>query len=251
MVSFDRVSRKLLVDDIVDQVFARLGTGELSGGQKLPSERELADGFGVSRTVVREALQVMRTQGVLVVRPGLGTFVTGDATQAYMRWSVGRISVQANPVLQVFELRECLEPFCAQMAAVRRNDEDLARIFSAVEEMSRLLDRPQAFEFERFASADRSFHLSVAQATQNPAIADVLQSVANTLADGMRLSGVFSVAWSKARDFHRQVAEAIRERAPERARDAMNAHLADVRSDLQRAVDQGVAAPAKAIAEAR
>ncbi len=236
MIPFQKAPRRLLVDNIIDQFFERVRTGEIGPGTRLPAERELSETFGVSRGVVREAIQALKVQGALTVQPGKGTFASREVADAYMRWSTLRVDVQRNPVLQVFELREALEPYNAQVAAVRRTSSDLKRIDAAVGEMEQYLRSPDTFDFERFAAADRQFHLEIAGATQNPSLSQLLESISSTLADGMRLSGIFGLAWSKALDFHLRIAQAIRDRNPEEASVTMSAHLADVRDDLDRAL---------------
>lgn len=233
---FQKASRHLLVDEIVNQFFESLSNEELTAGQKVASERDLAERFGVSRPVVREAIKTLRARGVVEVRPGNGTFIVDNVAEALTRWNVSNIKVGSNPVLQVFELREAMEPYMAQTAALRRNEENLRCIYSAVEKMQQMIRTGGSFEFEAFAAADRQFHLSVAQATQNPSMAEVLESVSSTLAEGMRLSGIFDVAWYKACEFHTRIAEAIEKRDPDLAGHEMNKHLSDVREDLNRAM---------------
>ena len=240
---FRTASRHLLVDEIVKQFIESISSQELTSGQKLESERHLAERFGVSRPVVREAIKTLRARGLVEVRPGNGTFIVDNVAEALTRWNVSNIKVASNPVLQVFELREAMEPYMAQAAALRRTDDDLGRIFSAVKKMQRMIRSSGEFEFEAFAAADRQFHFAVARATQNPSMAEVLESVSSTLAEGMRLSGVFDVAWYKACEFHARIAEAIEKRDPDSAYREMTRHLSDVREDLSKALSLRVDLP--------
>ncbi len=105
------IQTERLYQQIVEQIERRFVSGELKVGDQLPSERELAEQFGVSRIAVREAVKALREKGLVEIRPGRGTFIT-NGTEGVVRHSLGLLmqfeAVGASPNL--VEVREIMEP---------------------------------------------------------------------------------------------------------------------------------------------
>jgi GntR family transcriptional regulator, transcriptional repressor for pyruvate dehydrogenase complex len=220
-----------LYEQIVQQVEESIHKGAMKPGDQLPPERELAQQFGVSRTAVREAVKALHEKGLVEAYPGRGTFVT-DGTSYSMRQSLDRMLKIGQPEGSAFlaEVREILEPEIAALAATRVDDEDLASMREQIGVMDSARKDPVAF-----IEADLDFHLALAEAAANPLILSLIDSIVGLLRE--QRMGIFQVEGGPERGqyHHKRILEAIEHRDPLGARDAMKAHLRQVREDSRRA----------------
>jgi GntR family transcriptional regulator, transcriptional repressor for pyruvate dehydrogenase complex len=220
-----------LYEQIVQQVEESIHKGAMKAGDQLPPERELAQQFGVSRTAVREAVKALREKGLVEAYPGRGTFIT-DGTSYSMRQSLDRMlkAGQADGSGLLVEVREILEPEIAAMAATRADAEDLASMREQVGIMDQARKDPDAF-----IEADLDFHLALAEAAANPIILSLIDSIVGLLRE--QRMGIFQVEGGPERGqyHHKRILEAIVHKDPAGAREAMKAHLRQVREDSQRA----------------
>ena len=221
------VERNKLFEQIVDQIQGRIVRGELKAGDRLLPERELGASFGASRTAVREALKTLAQMGLVEMRPGRGTVVTDNTSDA-MRSSLGlmmRVGHRQNPQYLV-ETREILEPEIAALAAARAQERHIQILRDAIAEMDRSLHLS-----EEFIRADDTFHRTLALAAQNPLIVSLVDSIVDLLAEQRKL--IFTVEGGPQRGqiFHKDILIAIERRDVEAARTVMRLHLAQVRAD--------------------
>jgi GntR family transcriptional repressor for pyruvate dehydrogenase complex len=220
-----RTSR--LFEQIVKQVEESILSGQLKPGDQLPAERDLALRFGVSRTAVREAVKTLREKGLVEAYSGRGTFITNGTSQA-IRQSLDlmiRINQQEGSA-NLAELRQVLEPEIAALAAPRIEEQLLATMREAVAIMDRNVHDPEAY-----VEADLDFHLALAEAVGNPLILSLLDSIVGLLRE--QRSRIFNVDGGPERGqfHHKRILAAIEKRDPEKAREAMRAHLKQVLTD--------------------
>ena len=234
---------------VVDSVSGRIQAGALKPGDRVPSEPELMREFGVSRTVVREAMSHLQASGLVETRQGVGTFVLAPP-RAEPLLASGPRNVKLRQVFAMLELRICLEAESASMAAVRRSDEHLAKMQAALE----------AFDAHRRAGGstiedDFRFHAQIAAATNNEYFEEVLESLGSaTMA--RPLSGPSPAATQGVvagpgfgellpslqpgkeitHREHQAIYEAIRRGDPAAARAAMFMHLNNSRERLRAVV---------------
>jgi GntR family transcriptional regulator, transcriptional repressor for pyruvate dehydrogenase complex len=222
-----RTSR--LYEQIVQQIEESIVKGNLKPGDQLPAERELAQRFGVSRTAVREAVKALREKGLVEAYSGRGTFITDGTTQA-VRQSLDLMVKIGQPEgsTQLAEVRAILEPEIAALAAARIQEPELVTMREAVATMDKAGQDPDAY-----IEADLDFHLALAEAADNPLILSLLDSIVGLLRE-QRLR-IFRVPGGPERGqiHHKKILEAVERRDPEKAREAMRAHLTQVRDDSQ------------------
>lgn len=220
-----RVSR--LYEQIVAQIEAAITRGTLKPGDQLPAERDLALQFGASRTAVREALKALREKQLVEALPGRGTFVT-DRTSDALRQSLGLTAKMGQWAGSAYlaEVREILEPEIAALAATRVEEQHLAMMRDAVDVMDRAAQDPDAY-----IEADLDFHLALAEAAANPLILSLLDSIVGPLRE--QRVRIFRVQGGPQRGqyHHRRILEAVAKRDPDAARQAMRAHMQQVRKD--------------------
>ncbi|HYA64181.1 MAG TPA: FadR/GntR family transcriptional regulator [Candidatus Sulfotelmatobacter sp.] len=216
-----------LYELIVQQVEESIHKGELKAGDQLPPERELADQFGVSRTAVREAVKALREKGLVEAYPGRGTFITSDTSNS-IRLTLDRMikAGQLEGTLQLVEVREILEPEIAALAATRADDEALGELREAVSIMDKAGQDPDAY-----IEADLDFHLALAEAAANPIILSLIDSIIGVLRE--QRMRIFKVEGGPQRGqyHHKRILEAVQNRDASGAREAMRAHLRQVRED--------------------
>ncbi len=218
-----------LYEQIVNQIEQRIVAGDLKTGDQLPSENELAKQFAVSRTAVREAIKALHEKRLVEVRPGRGTFITNGMPDA-MRHSLGLLMKfgSVNGFSHLVEVREILEPEIAALAATRITDEHIVSMREAVESMDTALD-----DVDAFVEADLDFHLALAEATQNPIIPLLVDSIIDLLRKQRRRIGVVSGGLQRGQFHHKKILDAVIRRDPQAARQAMQDHLEQVRVDSE------------------
>lgn len=150
-----------MANDLFTKIEARIRSGELVPGTRLPTQKEIADSEKVSRTVVREAVARLTAHGLTVSRQGSGVFVADTAQYRAFQITPEELNELAD-VIKLLEIRLGVETEMAGLAAARRTTADIGAIQEALQDMVEQQDDPVAA-----AKADRAFHLAIARATQN------------------------------------------------------------------------------------
>lgn len=218
-----------LYEKIVEQIEERIVSGELKIGDQLPAERDLAIRFGVSRTAVREAVKALHQKGLVEIIPGRGTFIS-DLTSDAVRHSLGFITKigAGEGHKNLTEIREILEPGIAALAATRATDEHLSAMRHAVVTMDAALK-----DADTFIEADLDFHLALAQATQNSLIPTLIDPIVDLLRENRKRIFDTPGAPERGQLYHKRILDAVERHDPDAAREAMRAHLQQVRQDSQ------------------
>ena len=210
-----------------------ISEGEFKAGDRLPSERALAERFNVSRTLVREAIIVLEIQGAVEVRGGSGIYICAPAPGAVAPASAYTLSPGPGP-FELLRARCLIESEIASVAAENRKDSDIDRIYAALAAMREHMQDKAANE-----AADRLFHLRIAESTGN----SVLLQMVTALWDHTK-----APIWSQmeahfhtpalrqaSQDDHQRVFNALLERNAEAARTAMRAHIERVIGEFAQA----------------
>ncbi len=223
------IQSERLYEQIVQQIEQRIVAGELKVGDQLPSERELADQFTVSRTAVREAIKALREKGLVEILVGRGTFIA-NGTSDVVRHTLDLLMKfdSTKGFMKLVEVREILEPEIAALAATRITDEYIAAMQEAMDKMEASMDN-----VEEFVEADLDFHLALAEATQNPIIPALLDPIIDLLREQRIRSTLIKGVAQHGQLNHRIIIEAVKRRDPEAARDAMRRHLEQIRHDSE------------------
>ncbi len=229
MTMYVPIQPERLYERIVSQIEQRIVAGELKTGDQLPSENELAKQFTVSRTAVREAIKALREKRLVEVRPGRGTFITNGTSDA-VRHSLGMLIKFAEPngSANLVEVREMLEPEIAALAATRITPEYVAAMREAVEAMDTALD-----DVDRFVEADLDFHMALAEATQNPLIPLLMDSIIDLLREERKQIGLVDGGLRRGQSHHKRILQAVMRGDSRAARKCMQDHLEQVRKDSE------------------
>ena len=218
---------RALSEKIIAQISDALVSGELKPGDRLPPERELAEQFGVSRTVIRDAVKTLAGRGILHVKHGAGIFVTTSEENAMGR--LGALSdilpLQGVSLRDLFEVRKVLEAEGAEWAARRRNDYHLERLRGILEDAHR-----NSENLEVLSERDAQFHVAIAEASQNLVLVRVMLTLLDLLAQSRRESlSIPGRAKLSLKDYER-IVEEIEAQRHEGARETMLEHLTSVES---------------------
>ncbi len=219
MPEFRSISKPPSIPEVVLEEIQRLITeGELRPGDRLPSETELAEQFGVGRSSIREAMRVLHLLGVIEVIQGKGTFVRQPAILPLMiDWS--RIA-QMGVIAEVMEARQFIEVLLAQLAAERATEEDIKALRSALEH-----SRESLSSLESSIQAGVNFHLVLADAAHNEVLALMYRTIRDLYLETARQTRITpEIAHDRLHD-HERILQAILARDPEAAAQAMKEHL--------------------------
>ena len=223
------IERPRLSDSIYGQLLDEIMAGRFSVGARLPTENQLAQRFSVSRPVVREALQRLQTDGVVIARQGSGTYVQRSPSQRVAELTS---QLSLHQVLQVMELRMALEELSAKLAARHRTDDQVRAIEHARQQLSDRLGHGEPAK-----DADYDFHRAIAVASGNGMLVEALDQLADRVKGGMNVTLSLTREASEQRrlrvlDEHDRIVHAIRIGDSDSAAIAMRYHLDQARNRL-------------------
>lgn len=166
------VKKNTVVYEIIDRIIATIVAGEITPGQRLPSERDLAEVLCVSRSSIREALKILEFNKVITIKPGHGAFLLhtpiDEQNLLYAKTPIGL----DNPVVQRIELRLILEPVVARLVAANVTEDELKVFENIVNNMEVLVNEHAT---SGFALEDLNFHYFCAQCTRNEALFKIMK----------------------------------------------------------------------------
>ena len=219
---FEEVLREpALSDKVAKAITEAIVTGRLKPGQALASERELADQFSVSRTVIREAVRSLVAHGLVETRSGRGVQVAAVDGNVVARSM--DLYLRSNPAIdyaRIHEVRSGLEIQIAGLAAERATPEDLEQLRDSNEQLGSV-----SKDIATAARLDLEFHRGVAAATQNPLFVVMLDSIRDVLLEIRRVAFSKQGMVKYAQHAHGLILERLGERDADGARAAMRAHL--------------------------
>ncbi|HHY94622.1 MAG TPA: FadR family transcriptional regulator [Firmicutes bacterium] len=228
-MSFQRVNRYRLYQDVVSQLIDHIRTAQIQPGQRFPSERELERQMGVSRGILREAFRVLEARGIIESRPGGGRFLRPLDGQNLFDADAGFLKLERAVLLDIWEARQILEVRAAQLAAERATPADIAVIEQVVEEFFQ-----SQFELGEQLDRDLDFHAAVARATGNFVIHELVKLQVNILRQHRQQMHLPKSEWAAMCKEHFHILEAIRNRDGQEAARRMEKHLLRLRSNLER-----------------
>lgn len=220
------IRRQRLCEQVANKIEEDIIKGDLSPGDELPSERVLVAQFGVSRTVIREAINRLSTKGLIHVVQGKGATVA--STEDWNVIDISLLNGLGHSLLELLELRSILEVEAAGLAAERATDEALQAMTEATQRYEGALD-----DIEERVQADIDFHAEIVRATGNSLLTVILEPVGELLRSSRRATLGAPRGREKSRVAHRKIWEALHKRDSFWAREAMRQHLAEVEEDFR------------------
>ena len=217
------IKPKRISDQVFDQLRELIFRGEFKTGEKILTERELAEAFGVSRTSVRDAINKLVVMGLLEHKQGQGTFVRSPESSDKSILAT-MVESQGASITDLLEVRMGLECNAAAMAATRAVETDFQFMEKSIKEMQKEVDSGRLG-----TEADASFHMAIAYATNNPLQIFIMKNFYDFLFTGIKvnLEGLYEIPGNidTILDQHKAIYRAIREHNPESAYRAMKRHI--------------------------
>jgi len=226
-MSFKTIKKKSTLEVIVQQVKDQIKKGILKPGEKLPSERKLADLLGVSRASVREAIQALAFSGYLEVIQGKGTYILEIATK--YDEIVNFFSEFSNYSLDyLMEARIMLEGEFARLAALNASQEEIDIIEKIFNEIAKSKD------LNSFVVKDLEFHLTIAKATHNPFMNGLMKIIGEMLyKETRKIIEISKDTRVNTIETTRNLVQAIKQRNAEQAKELMSKHIRNIRVSLE------------------
>lgn len=221
---------------IVERIRTLIEKGHWKVGEMIPQERALCVKFGVSRTVIREALQTLQGMGYLKVQHGKGTTVCAPSWETVRDALLTHISPTREHLTQLIDARRVLEVHLSALAAKHRKADDLKALEEALREYTL-----QGKSHDRHVAADLKFHLAIARAAHNCIFSIMLNCISSLLQHNFHVTRrhMSEEEFGKSISVHQRILEAIRAKNSDRARLYMMLHMDDTERHQQRALASG------------
>ncbi len=220
-------------DRAADQLLDMVLSGGLGPGERLPPERELVARLGVSRTVVREALNLLEARGLISIEHGRGAVVSGGSTHA-VRDTLGLLlRVRPKVLWELLEIRKILEVEIAGLAAERAEEEDVVAMRGQLDRMLSLIEAP-----EGYVDADVEFHALLARSTRNGVLLTMLDPVVELLRASREVSASQPGSARRALREHEEILRRVEAGDADGARQQMRLHLMNTARDIEAALGE-------------
>lgn len=221
--AFRAVRKTRVSEGIIEQVRDLITSGRLRLGDRLPSERELAQALSVSRSAVREAIRAMESLGFIEARAGEGTFVGTSAANPKGDAIAGTLFQAWDTQHKLFEVRRVIEPDLAALAARRATAEQMGRLRAILEEQA-----AQVRQGETGVKQDAGFHYRIAEATGNEVLVRIVDNLMDLLSKTREASLQDDERRTRSLRQHRAILHAIEARDPRAAERRMRDHIRDI-----------------------
>ncbi|WP_436639606.1 FadR/GntR family transcriptional regulator [Microbaculum sp. FT89] len=226
-----------LSDQVIDSLRKDIETGRTAPGSRLPTEKELTESFNVSRTVIREAISRLQSDGLVVARQGSGIFVA-DPHEVARSFRLGLDDPESKtPIREVYELRIGVESEVAALAAARRTEADLVALEKSLNALLK-----SSNDFERGVEADVNFHRLIARLSRNRVMLRFQEFLSSMLVETVKIARGNSARQSglteSVNEEHVRIYKGIVSGDPEKARNAARLHLINARDRLLPSEDQ-------------
>ena len=233
------IKKTRVAEEVADRIRVLMLDGTFPAGEPLPSERHLAERFGVSRGSIRDALRTLETIGLLETRHGQGTFPHELSVDRLVAPLASVMAYRSDLQNELLDVRRMFEPAVARAAAIRATEEDLA-------DLQRLLDaqRQKLKSGQSAIAEDTAFHAILARSTRNRVVMSIMATLNDLLVESRTHSLEQKGRPARSIDGHEAVVAAVRRKDPEGASQAMYNHIDQI-ADLQLHSQKSPNSPAK------
>ncbi|MEB2492522.1 FadR/GntR family transcriptional regulator [Peribacillus frigoritolerans] len=235
---YKKIKPKKIYEEVSDELYEMIRSGSLKPGEQLDSIQQLAENFQVGRPAIREALSALSSMGLIEIKQGEGTFVkTFDPAIMNHPLSAALLMDQDN-IKHLLEVRKILESGTAEVAAKKRTEENLIELKDMLFNMEKVSDDEELSD-----KADISFHVAVANASQNELLITLMNHVSELMTEKMRdirRAALYSEEMTLKQLYqqHVRIYDAIAAQDEDGARSAMLFHLQSVEESLDRVIQR-------------
>ncbi|MCM3342124.1 FadR family transcriptional regulator [Paenibacillus sp. MER TA 81-3] len=225
-MTIKKIKYHRVYEDVIEQIENLILKGNLAPGDVLPTERELAQAFGISRGTLREAFRILEREGLIETRPGGGRFLNKNLNEAEDKKRIME-NIERATIIELLEAREIFEIGIVELAAERATDQDIREIEIAFEKWGKI-DR----DSDDPVNPDQAFHLSIAKATHNVVLVNLIDLhidlLQKTLVKTVEIPGRKNEVYKE----HYNIMQAIKEKNPLKAKEALLHHLHEVKQNI-------------------
>lgn len=231
-MNYKKIKPKKIYEEVAEAIHEMIKSGQFKPGDKLDSVQQLAENFQVGRSTIREALTAIRAMGLIEIRQGEGTYVKEFEAEHISLPLSTAILMNLQDTQNLLEVRKILEAGTVYTASQKRTEQNLLTIEAALNEMQLASGNEELSE-----KADLQFHLSIAEASQNPLLVSLMNHVSGLIGETIRETRrlwLFSeqITVDRLYEEHRTIYEAIKAKDGEKARALMLIHLENVENVL-------------------
>lgn len=233
-MNYKKIKPKKIYEEVAEAIHDMIKSGQFKPGDKLDSVQQLAENFQVGRSTIREALTAIKAMGLIEIRQGEGTYVKEFEAEQISLPLTTAILMNLQDTQNLLEVRKILEAGTVYTASQKRNEKNLQMIETALNEMQLASGNEELSE-----KADLQFHLSIAEASQNPLLVSLMNHVSGLIGETIRETRrlwLFSeqITVDRLYEEHKKIYEAIKDKDGEKARELMLVHLENVEGVLNK-----------------
>jgi len=226
----ESIEKRSLSDSVVNRIINAIRNGDYRPGDRLPTIQKLSDILNVGLSSVREGLRQLQSLGIVEIHHGRGIFIKEMVDINLILSNVEHILIFRKPYISnLLEARKLIECETVKLAAKRASKEKIALLCEKLNNMKNLID-----DINNFAKEDVSFHLLIAESTENPVFEIFLKSIHGLLMEEVKAVLKLAGAANRAIIYHENIYRAINERIPEKASEEMANHI----NDIERAIKE-------------
>lgn len=229
---FESIDNKKNYQKIVEQIQDMILDGQITSGDKLPTERELVDQLGVSRSSLREALKALEVMGLLVSKQGEGSFIVNNVEENIFKSISIAYKLNQGNVREIMQLRECLEVYSANQIVLFGTDEDIGKLEAITDQMT------AANSFEEEGALDIQFHNQLIKGTNNILFELIADSISALMAPFISsIREIYSHSDTEEQKYyfieqHKDIVEALKTRDLNKAICEVQRHLVLTPEDI-------------------
>ena len=226
------ISRRKLADSVIDEIKGMIDRGDLKEGDKLPNQNDFAAQLGVSRTVLREALQILDQLGVIEQRPKYGTVIRAKAALLYSAHLIPPLISDNRATLELIQARQIIEVGSAELAAKNASGKQIKEMEALVADMAKMQQKDDSIQY---TEKNIAFHLLIAKASHNRFMVHLLVTIRGFMEQWTQESlTVIPGLMDRSSKYHKAIFEAIRDKNPRKAGTSMKKHMSDFLTSLER-----------------
>lgn len=217
-----KVKRESVSDQVFEQLKSNILTGEWKPNEKIPSENELTEQFGVSRVSIRQALQRLAAIGLIKTKIGEGSFISELNVGVVMNHMIPAVYLNNNSLSEILEFRRTIEGKVTELAVEKATTEEIEELAEIYHEMEKEKDN-----LEAFSKADYQFHYLLGKMTKNTLFTQLFNILHNDLSNAF--SEIVTARGNKAGlHYHKLILEAIQARDSKKAKSFMDEHMEEL-----------------------
>lgn len=234
MVKFKKVKKESLTDTIIDRILDMISSGELKKGEMLPSQKVLADSFGVSQSPIREALCALEAMGAVKIKVGEGTFVSEDSDIIFQQFK-RKNSIRKYRINELVEARQVLETAIIGLAIKNMNDSYKKQLLDNCIKLEKAFNDGQ---IDKFIRIDFDFHLLIANISGNSVLKDMLAATREAYLSANKILAKSEKTNLSTIEAHKSITEAMCNGQTALAKELMYNHISLLEPSVLDALDE-------------